>query len=62
MIDEGIEIFPNIDVLLQLSMYIELQKEIQAFYPRVPDLAVSKCLKKISIKSSPDILTEVFFT
>ena len=41
-------------------MYVELQKEIQAFYPRAPDLAVSKCLKRISIKSSPDILTEVY--
>jgi hypothetical protein len=40
-------------------MYVELQKEVQAFYTRAPDLAVSKCLKRISIKSSPDILTEV---
>ncbi|XP_028407768.1 integrator complex subunit 5-like [Dendronephthya gigantea] len=42
-----------------LSLYVELQKEVQAFYPRAPDLAVSKCLKRISIKSSPNILTEV---
>ncbi|CAB4000632.1 integrator complex subunit 5-like [Paramuricea clavata] len=42
-----------------LSMFVELQKEVQAFYTRAPDLAVSKCLKRISIKSSPDILTEV---
>ena len=40
-------------------MYVELQKEIHAFYPKAPDLAVAKCLKRISIKSSPDILTEV---
>ena len=40
-------------------MYVQIQKEIQAFYPRAPDLAVSKCLKRISIKSSPDILNEV---
>ena len=46
-------------VFFQLSLYVELQKEIHAFYPKVPDLAVAKCLKRISIKSSPDILTEV---
>ena len=40
-------------------MYVELQKEVQAFYPRAPDTAVSKSLKKISVKSSPNILTEV---
>jgi hypothetical protein len=40
-------------------MYVELQKEVQAFYPRAPDMAVSKSLKKLAIKSSPDILTEV---
>ena len=43
----------------QLSLFIQVQKELQSFFPRILDQALEKCLKNIATKSSPDALTQV---
>lgn len=41
-----------------LSLFIQVQKELQSFFPRILDQALEKCLKNIATKSSPDALTQ----